>query len=394
MPRTRNPNGMGSIKLRSDGRYQWRQVIDGKERYLYANSPKELREKIKKVTDLPITNTKLKAAEWFDKWLEVYILPLKKSATYNQYRIIYQTHIKPIIGSRKLNSLKPVDIQGVIAKMNEKGLSTWTMKHARKIMSIAFAKAVEEKLIPLSPVTKIEIPTKQAKPRKTLTVEELSKLFKAMAKSRWLWSVKFALVTGLRRGELLALRWSDIDYQNKRLTVDESNSTSGLGDTKSAKVHYVPLSDKAIEYLNGQKSMLEAEFNPALFNEEKMKADLVFPNKRGEMVRPDSYYTCISRYAAKAGIHASPHMLRHTFVYLSRSKLTRKEIQDALGHEESTTTDDIYGLILNDSTIKTAAKIDDAFNLLDEEMERIEREKAEKAQGKMGKVLEFKRKDK
>lgn len=389
MPRTRKPNSTGSYKLRKDGRYQWTQMKDGQTRALYGNTPKELQEKVKKVTDLPITSNKIKTEEWFKRWLEVYIKPLKKAATYNQYRILYEQHIKPVIGSRKLNGLKPFDVQAVIAKMNEKGLSTWTMKHARKIMNIAFAKAFDEKLISVSPVVKIQIPTKQAKPRKTHTIEELAKLFNAMKNSRWIWSVKFDLVTGLRRGELLALSLPQIDLDNKRLMIDKSNSATGLGDTKSAKIHYVPLSDLAIEYLKRQLQMLEEEFNPVLYNEELKKTGLVFPSKYGKMIRPDSYYTVLARFAKKAGIKSSPHCMRHTFVYFNRKRLTTKEIQFALGHEESTTTDDIYGIILGDSTVETAAVIDDVFNQVNEKIERFEKENEEKSKRKMGKVLQF-----
>jgi integrase len=389
----RNPNGSGSYKKRADGRCEWIQTKDGETRSLYGKTFKELQAKVKKISDLPITSNKLKVAEWFDRWLSIYIKPLKKTATYDQYRIIYEQHIKPVIGHRRISDLQTHELQGIIAKMNEKGLATSTMKHAKKVMNGALSKAIKEKLIPFNPANdpsnKIEIPIKQAKPRKTLTVEELSKLLKAMARSRWIWSVKFLLVTGLRRGELLALKWPDVDFDNKRLTIDESNSTTGMGDTKSAKIHYVPLSDKAIQYLNGQKNMLQAEFNPVLFNDELKKSALVFPNRSGKLLRPDSYYTLLARAAKKAGIKASPHMMRHTFVYITRDSMTLKEMQAALGHEESTTTLDIYGDIINESMKQTADKIDAAFNRVDAEIDRIGR--IEESKGKMGKVLSFRK---
>lgn len=395
MSKQRNPNGTGSYRLRKDGRYEWTQKVDGKRRTLYGKTPKELQEKVKKVTDLPITPNKLTVSIWFEKWLEVFVKPLKKKATYNQYKILYEQHVMPVLGFRKLSGIKPYDIQSVIAKMNEKKRASKTMKHVKSIMNIAFSKAFDEKLISLNPVVKIEIPARQAKPRKVLTPEELSKLFKAMEKSRWIWAVKLMLVTGLRRGELLALKWTDIDFPNKRLTVDESNSSTGVGDTKSAKVHYVPLSDKAIEYLNMQKTQLEKEYNPIIYNDELKKSALVFPNKSGVMIRPDSFYTMLStRFAKKAGIKASPHCLRHTFVYMTRESMSIKELQAILGHDESTTTLDIYGDIVNDSTIKTAAKIDDVFSKVEEEIARVEEERAANAIKKTGKIIPFVRKAK
>jgi integrase len=412
MPRTRNPNGMGSIKKRSDGRYQWHQEKDGDKRDVYAKSPGELREKIKKVSNLPIVTSKLTVDEWFQKWLASYIEPpLKKEATYNQYKDLYNQHIKPVIGKRKIRTIEKYDIQRVISETAKKNsfkrvknketgkfqkvdtgrpLSTWTLKHIKKILNIAFSQAVEDKVIGESPVRKIQIPKRQPKERKTLTINELYQLFKAMENSRWMWSAKFMLHTGIRRGELLALKWSDIDFKNKRMTINKSYSSTGLGDTKSAKVHYVPLSESAISFLRGQMAMLEKEFNPCLHNDELKKDPPVFPNKSGEMLQPNSYYTTLARFAKKAEIYASPHCLRHSFVYYNRKKLTRKEVQDALGHEKSTTTDDIYGLILDDSTEETAGKIDDVFAKVNQDMQNIEIEKALK-DNKSSNIIPFRR---
>lgn len=383
MAKQRNPNGAGSFKKLKDGRVAWRQTKNGQTREISARTPKELKEKIKDIADLPIIKEKYTVEAWFDKWFESYIIPLKKQATIDQYTFMYEGHIKPVIGKKLLIDIKSSDIQSVIAKMNKKGLATKTMKHAKTVMSGAFSRALIDKLIAENPVKDIEIPIKQAKERKTLNKEELLKLLDRLKTSRWIWSAKFALVTGCRRGELLALKWSDIDFVNKRIKIDESNSSTGLGDTKNSKIHYAPLSDKAILYLQKQKEMLINEFNPALYNEKLGTADIVFPNQKGKMMNPNTYYQVISRAAKKAGVYATPHCLRHTFVYNSRHKLSLKELQNILGHDESTTTLDIYGDMINESTDVTAKKIDETFNYLDEEVEKIEK--------KEGKVIPFRR---
>lgn len=383
MSKQRSPNGNGSYKKRSDGRCVWRQTVDGETRELTANTMKELQEKVKKIADLPIIKDKQKVFDWIEKWLEIYIKPLKKTATYNQYESVYRMHVKPVIGNRKLSGIKQYDIQHVIAEMNKKSMSTKTMKHAKTVMSCAFTKAFKEKLIAINPVLEIEIPIKQAKIRKTLTIQELIKVFNEMINSRWIWSIHFMLVTGLRRGELLALKWTDIDFENKQVTVSKSNSITGIGDTKPAKIHYAPLSDNAIKYLSKQKEMLVNEFNPSLHNNELKKEHLVFPAQKGTMVKPNTFYHMLVRFAKRGGVYATPHCFRHTFVYLFKDALSLKELQNALGHDESTTTLDIYGDILNASSVKTADKIDEIFNAIDLEVKEIEK--------KEGKILEFKR---
>jgi|GEM_PF-1908811 len=397
MARTRNPNGMGTFYKTESGRHVWKQMVDGNVRVLSSNNLSELQEKVRKVADLPVIKNKTKVSEWFERWLEN-IKALKKEATYNQYKDIYEQHIKPVIGNRKLSKIKQIDIQNVITEMSKKTrfkrvknketgeyekvdteekLSTWTMKHARKVMSIAFTKAFKDKLIAENPVAEIEIPKRQAKPRKTLNTKELKILFEYAKKTRWYWAMRFLLVTGLRRGELLALRWSDIDYENKRIIVDESDSSTGVGDTKSAKIHYVPLSELAIYYLNKQKEMLIEKTNPSLHNENLQKLGLIFPSEDGTMMKPDSFNSVIDRINEKAGIHVTPHMFRHTFVFMSKGLLSRSELQEALGHDEGTTTEDIYGTMLSD-TQKVATKIDDAFKTLEEEMDKIEETKIAK----------------
>ena len=384
MAKQRNPRGFGTYKKLSDGRVAWRQVIDGDAREVSAKTQKELVEKVKQISNVKISKEKYRVDEWFDKWLETYIKPLKKDATYNQYFYMNKGYIVPVIGKRKLSTIKSIDIQTVIAEANKKNAATKTMRHIKTTMSGAFSKAFKEKLIHENPVVDIEIPNKQAKTQKTLNISELSLIFKAMSNSRWLWSVRFMLVTGLRRGELLALRWTDIDLENKRIVVDESNSITGVGDTKSSKVHYVPLSANAIYYLDSQRRMLIDEFNPSLFIEELKKNPLVFPARHGRMISPNTYYHLIVNFAQKAGILATPHCLRHTFVYNMRNTLTLKELQLALGHDESTTTLDIYGDMIGDTTSNSAKQIDDVFDKVEIELKKLEEKKKSN-------VVEFKK---
>lgn len=381
MAKKKNPKGLGYY-YKKDGLFCWRYVRDGKPIYRSSSTEKGLQEKVRQVIGLDVCNDKTKVSDYFDIWLENYIKPMKKPATYQQYFFIYKSHIKPVIGDYKMTSIKTADIQKVIIEMNKKDMATKTMKHAKTVMSCAFTKACKiDGIISVSPVKDIQIPEKQAKPRKTLTLDELSKLFKSLEKSRWIWSVKFALVTGVRRGELLALKWTDIDWDNNRITIDESNSSTGLGNTKSSKIHYVPLSEMAKKYLVYQMDMLKAETNPIVYNDnntikETLKESdlLVFPTENGTMIKPNTYYHTIVRFANKSGIKVHPHCFRHTFVYNMRNKLSLKELQDILGHDESTTTLDIYGDMINDTTDAKAKTIDAVFSNVEVQLEKVRTE--------------------
>jgi integrase len=397
MAKQRNPKGLGSY-YKKDDLFCWKYVRDGKPIYRSSKTEKGLQEKVRKILSTGIANDKTKVKDYFETWLENDIRPLKKQATYEQYSYMYHQHIKPVIGDFKMTSIRQSDIQKVIATMNQKvyerkdkngkvistkvGTATKTMKHAKTVMNIAFTKAFRiDKIIPENPVHDIQIPHKQAKPRKTLTIEELILYFKSLNRSRWIWSAKFDLVTGVRRGELLALKWTDIDWENNRIVIDESNSSTGLGDTKPAKVHYVPLSNIAKSILINQMDMLKSEMNPITINDDNtFKRDLkgtdllVFPTIYGTMIKPNTYYHTIKRFGESSGLNVHPHMFRHTWVYNMRKKLSLKELQEALGHDESTTTLDIYGAMINDTIDSTASQIDEVFSSIEAKIEEARAE--------------------
>jgi integrase len=408
MAKQRNPKGLGCY-YKKDDLFCWKYIRDGKAIYRSSKTEKGLQEKVRKVLGTGVTNDKTKVSKYFEDWLKTDIKPLKKQATYEQYNYIYKIHIKPVIGAYKMTSIKQPDIQKVITEMAQKdyskkdeggnvieskiGTATKTMKHAKTVMNGAFTKAFKyDKIIPENPVYDIQIPNKQAKPRKTLNTNEVISFMRALEKSRWIWSVKFALVTGLRRGELLALKWTDIDWDNNRIIIDKSNSSTGLGDTKSAKIHYVPLSKVAKAYLFSQMDMLQEEENPYTFNDDNTRRTdlkntslLVFPTEKGTMIKPNTYYHTIVRFAEKVGIKAHPHMFRHTFVFNMRNKLSLKELQAILGHDESTTTLDIYGTMINDSIDYEADKIDEVFSKVNLEYEKAKAE----AEERKFKVIDF-----
>jgi integrase len=366
MSKSRNPKGLGSYRKRDDNTYEWRQKIDGVPRSLYAPSLQELRDKVKKIINAPIPKEKYTVKQWLENWLSVYVKPLLESETYNQYDYVIKSHVLPQMGKKKMTSIGQYDIQQVISVMHSKNLSHWTMYHAKKVMNIAFKKAAAEQIISANPVVDIIIPKTQEKARKVLTTRELAKLFKSLNTSRWLTSVKFMLETGLRRGELLALEWSDIDFDNHRIKIDKSNDKG----TKNNKIHYVPLTKNILLYLQEQKDMLIAEFNPMLHNPQLKKLDLIFPSENGTRLFPQSYTTMLRRAGEKVGLSVSPHCLRHTLVFLSRDNLSLKDLQNILGHSKSTTTLDIYGDIISDNNERVAAEMDNIFEKINKNIEK------------------------
>jgi len=355
---TRNLNGMGNLYFnKAAQRWEYKIMVHGRVRMATGKTHKIVNARKKGLIDVPENKEKINLYDWIELWLNTYVKPLKKASTYKQYEDTYKCYIRPYIKNVPLRTVNTTDIQKIISRMNEKGLSAYTMKQVRKVLNLALARAVKDKYLVQNPVTEIEIPAVQQKAKKVLKPEEIQKMFTYLEKSRWYWPIRFMLVTGLRRGELLALKWSDIDEVNKVITVSDNLTNEGIGTTKSNKVHYVPLSNAAENCLKGFKKQLEKEGNPAIWIND---LNLIFVGKEGKPIKPHSLNN-VFRRIQNIGVDASPHSMRHTFVYYSKNKLSLSELKDTLGHDESTSTLDIYGDMLFDAS-SVAHKIDAIFN--------------------------------
>jgi integrase len=369
--RTRNPNGMGNIYRRPDGRYEWKQMVDGETRFASDMNLSELHRKIKKYTNIGINRDKTKLYDWIEYWLETYVKHYKKESTYDNYYYAYKKYISKYMKNIQLRHIEQADVQNMITKLLEDGFSIQTIKNVRKALSAAFISAIEdEHIVSVNPTRGTRLPKAPPPKRKTLKLDELITIIKRFETSRWLYAIMFMLSTGLRRGELLALKWSNIDFREKRILVEDNQTQHGVNTPKDNDYHYVPLTEHAITYLACWRNQLEKEYNPSLYN----KVDTIFVTKKGTPLRPSSFNNILEK--RKFDFKVTPHMFRHTFVYLSKGKISLSELQEALGHDQSTTTLDIYGLMLSD-TVSVAEKIDTAFKELDEAITKQENKKNE-----------------
>lgn len=358
---TRNLNGMGNLYInKATGRIEYRIMQNGRLRVASGTSAKVVNERKKLLTGVTKVKQKVKFHRYVeDIWLKNHVKPYLKDTTYKQYEDTWKCYIKSNIKNVPLSTVDTSDIQNLIAKMKEDGKSTNTMKQVRKVLSLIFKQAKKDKYITEIPTAEIEIPVIQQKKRKVLKIKEFHTILKYLENSRWFWPLQFMVVTGLRRGEFLALRWSDIDEDNKVISVEDNNTNQGIGTTKSNKVHYVSLSSIAKKCLDKFKVQLMSEGHPANSGSDS----IIFIGKYGEPLRPQSLNNVFRRIKKFTGIETTPHCMRHTFVYYSKNKLSLSELKDNLGHDETTATLDIYGDMLYD-TSKVADKLDQSFEPL------------------------------
>lgn len=356
----RNLNGMGNLYFnKKTERYEYKIMVHGRIRMATGKTQKIVNERKKALEETPENKAKIKLYKWIETWLNTYVKPFKKASTHKQYEDTWKCYIRPYMKNVPLRTVTTMDLQMVIAELHNRKLSAYTMKQARKVMNLAFSRAKKEKYITSNPAEDIEIPDVQQKARKTLSIGELISIFNYLDGSRWYWPVMFMMVTGLRRGELLALKWSDIDEVNRIITVSDNLTDFGVGTTKSNKVHYVSLSKIAQKCLKEFKARLEKEANH-VFSIDGYNG-IIFVGRNGEPIKPHSFNNVFRRIQKYVGIEASPHSMRHTFVYYCKNKLSLAQLKDILGHDVTTNTLDIYGDMLFD-TSEVAEKIDDAFD--------------------------------
>lgn len=292
-------------------------------------------------------------------------------------------HLIPGLGDIPISKLRPSQLKGFYAKKLKSGradgkpggLSPRSVQYMHVILKLILKSAVEDELVPRN-VAETVTPPRVEKPRMKYWEWNDAKKFLAFErekyatnKGRYYPVYLLALSTGMRRGELLGLKWRDLDFNKKTLTLRHSLVETGEGpllqDTVKTATSYrsLDLSGKVIEVLREHRErQLEARLFPDF--SENNKADLVFTANSGKLVAPrnmDKYF----RYAVKkAGVPdiGGIHALRHTYATRMLEKgLNSRHVQERLGHANIATTLGTYSHVSPQASKEIAAITDDLF---------------------------------
>jgi len=378
--RTRRGNGEGSITQRkSDGLWQAAITIgvnpktgDPLRKFFYGKERKDVAKKLNQALidfqNNNLTDSKnLTLGNWCDIWLETYGKINLKPRTYESYEAFIRLHIKPAIGHMKLKDLKPRNIQKLY---NEKfkngrtdkkgGLGVRSVERIHTVLNLALNQAVAEKYIPTNPAKGTKLPKRDNKEARFFTVEEQKTFISLLTdNSKYDFAILLDLGTGLRRGEILALKWIDIDWEQKTLKVrrslsrtkdkdDLTKSTLTLDTPKTKKSNrLVPIPEPLFERLKEYRTKQDKTKKIAgkLWNEN----GLIFCTDLGKPLEPRNFNRRFDSLIQKAGIHdISVHCLRHTYATrLLESNVHPKVVQELLGHSSITMTLDLYSHVVD-----------------------------------------------
>ena len=373
MPK-RRANGEGNIRKRKDGRWEGRYTAGydpetGKRiiKNVLGKTQAEVKEKLKiaisesQKLDVSKAGT-YTVSSWVKTWYENYAKIKMRPSTYLTYHGYIENHIKPQLGKIPLNDLTTLHLQQFYKKLlaegrverieaqkQPKGLSAKTVRNIHQIISSALKLAVEQRLIAHNPADGCALPKAERKEMQTLPVEQLTSFLRE-AKDSGVFALYYIdLTTGLRRGELLGLKWSDIDLEKGDLRVQRQ---IGRIDGKIIEMplktknayRTLPLSADAISVLKIQKCKVG-------------NSEWVFPSPTGSPMSPDSVLHMLHRVLKRAGLpKVRFHDLRHTFATLAlQNGVDIKTVSGMLGHFSAGFTLDTYAHVTT-SAKREAAK--------------------------------------
>ena len=376
----RRPNGEGMIRQKKKGQWEGRIVVghksDGKPiyRYVYAKTQKELIEKLHKRIDIYRDvelneNSNMTLGEWLDIWIEKYMTDTIRSSTLRKYKSCVELYIKPNLGDKQIAFITTADIQKMYNKLKKNGrvlkhpkygyeLSDAMVVNIHVMLHKAMKTAVQEHLTPTNHTEKTVRPKITKKDMKVLTDEQLHKFLKVIdTENEWYDFFYTELTTGLRRGEICGLKWTDLDEATGRITINRSiEVTNGIvteGETKTGKgkrSFYLP--ENTAEILRIRKKFAKSEW---VFTEQ---------NNPQIPIPPKKAYRKMKEILQKAELpDIRFHDLRHTFATQAIiSGVDAKTLSGILGHTKASFTLDTYTHVTTDMQQKAASIIGNFIN--------------------------------
>ena len=347
----RRANGEGNLRKRKDGRWEGRYTA-GRDpetgRAIYKNvlgktqaeAKAKLKQAIEKAKGLDAAKVgRYTVGQWMEVWFEHYAKVKVRPSSHQTYRGYIDNHIKPNIGKIPLEKLTSLELQKFYKKLLEKGrvdrleskhqskgLSAKTVRNIHQIISSAMKLAQEQKLISTNPADGCALPRLEHREMQTLPVEQLQSFLREARDSGVFELYYLELATGLRRGELLGLKWEDIDLERGDLRVRRQIARI------NGEVVEAPLKTK-----NAYRTLPLAEDTIGVLEAQRKKtgsSQWVFPSTTGGPISPDSVLHMLHRVLKRAGLpRVRFHDLRHTFATLAlQNGVDVKTVSGMLGH--------------------------------------------------------------
>jgi len=367
-------HGEGSIYQRKkDGRWVGEITLeDGRRKPFYGKTRKEAYDKMQNALleqkqGKLATGPHQKLGDYLERWFEQVHKPTLSDSTVYRYQGILNNHILPELGHIQLQKLTAQQVQAFYTKKTNEGHSASDIVKMHQLLHKALANAVRWRLVSHNVCDDVTVPKRVKYEAHPLTIEEARQLLQAARGHRLETFVILALTTGMRRGELLGLKWSDIDLDQGILQVERTVARIGrLGviesKPKSAKSRRrIILTRFTIEALTRHRThLVEARLKAG---ERWENTEWVFCNIYGRRLESAIVQRLFVALLKKAGLaHMRVHDLRHSAAtFLLSLGVHPKVVQEILGHSQFSITMDTYSHVLPLMHQEAMDKLNDLF---------------------------------
>lgn len=337
---------MSKLKKRDDGRFvkTVKDPRNGKRLFFYGTSEKEITQKILQYTKAAETGRPFEvvAEEWYND-----TIPSLEIQSVKSYKPCYKSAVEEFSGV-SIKNITPRNINVYLKKLAAKGYSLKSVAQRRLVLNLILTYAVTMTGdIDMNPCASAVMPKDLPKNQRHAASESDEKIIKNSA-DIWIFPY-IALMTGMRKGEILALQWQDIDFENNLIFV--SKSVCHDGDKPIIKKPKTEESIRYVPLLNPLKEKLLAISNKSPNN--------YIVSDTGESPLTNRRFTTLSKeFRERTGTSCTAHQLRHSFATVAiENEISPKIVQEILGHKQLSTTMDIYTDLRKKSIITATEKL-------------------------------------
>lgn len=320
-----------------------------------------------------VNTDKILLRDYMNDWFENHVLNNLKKTTSDGYKNIIDKRINVHLGHIPLSKLKPIQIQNFYDKQLREGradgnggLSATTVIQTHRVLRKALNRAEKLQVIGRNPADFVELPKKQKYYAQILYEEDIPEFLDAFRDMDIFVAVMLALTLGLRRGEVLGLRWEDVDYKNNTISINQTitHGKNGLifttPKTESSR-RTILVSEKLIELLKEHRK--EQEALRKFFGRAYLENDLVNCREDGSPITPSALsHKFTTRLKSKGLKHIRFHDLRHTNATLMlKHNISAKVASSRLGHSTIGITMDLYSHVIKSMEKEVVNLINDIF---------------------------------
>jgi integrase len=366
----RNANGMGTVTKRKDGRWQAAVYVpqpDGteKRKFVYGKTREEVEDKRRELVDrarsgIPLPTRSPRLCEWLPLWLEEIVKPQRKKGTYSKYESLIRLYLVPMLGTKRLESLSVADVRKFLAA-HAAQVSAATARESHAVLRSALSAACREELIARNVATLVKPPRVQRRVYDPWTIEETLIFLRAARRDPAYAGVLLAIALGLRRGEIVGLKWSQVDFTTNTLRLGKQLQRRNgelYEDTTKGRPRTMPLPLICLIALRWQRWRWLALREEA--GSEWVANDYVFVTRSGRPIEGRNLYRSFLRLSQSAGVRTVRlHDARHGFATLmADSGVEPRLLMELMGHSQIAVTMNVYTHVVQKSKREAIKTID------------------------------------